>query len=192
MRKATIFWLGMAALCGTVLFHTSQEATDGRQALRRMERDMLREEESLRVLRAEWSYLNQPERLEKLARQYLELTPLQGRQFARLSDLNERVDEEMLREAAAQEMHDAFEPAAGDPAPEAPKPPAAVAKAPAKTAPPAPKAVSAAPAPRPAAAPPVQAKREAPIAQPVVQMAPRPTNARAFTDVMKSLGVDKP
>lgn len=93
MHKATVFWLALAVLCGTLLFHTSQQVTDGRTALRAMEREVLREEESLRVLQAEWSYLNQPERLEKLAREYLDLQPLSGRQFARITDLNERIDD---------------------------------------------------------------------------------------------------
>ncbi len=172
MRKATLFWLGMAALCGTILFHTSQEASDARQRLRVVERDMLREEESLRVLHAEWSYLNQPERLEKLAREHLQLQPLQGRQFARVADINERIDESMIASAAAQEMHSAFEPAAGDIEPDAaPSLPTETAK----------------PAAKPAASP----SKYAPIAQPVVQMAPKPQGPRGFTDVMKSLGVDR-
>jgi hypothetical protein len=87
MRKATVFWLGVAAFCGTVLFHTSQQVTDGRARLATMEREMLREEESIRVLQAEWSYLNQPDRLEKLSAQYLQLEPLHGRQFATLAEL---------------------------------------------------------------------------------------------------------
>lgn len=175
MRKATIFWLGMAVVCGTVLFHTSQEASDGRQRLRGLEREMLREEESLRVLRAEWSYLNQPERLEKLARQYLNLEPLQGRQFARVVDINERMDDDAVARVAAQEMHSAFEPAAGEIEPDA--------------APSMPTDVTA--AQPPARAPAAPEKTYAPIAQPVVQMAPKPAGPRAFTDVMKSLGVDR-
>lgn len=87
MRKATIFWLAAAAFCGTVLFYTSQQVTDGRARLAGMEREMLREEESIRVLQAEWSYLNQPDRLEKLSAQYLQLQPLHGRQFATLAEL---------------------------------------------------------------------------------------------------------
>lgn len=84
-----MLWLGLAALSSFMLFHTSQKVTDGRQELARLNKDIQREEESLRVFQAEWSYLNQPERLEKLARQHLQLEPLKGRQFTIFKDLRE-------------------------------------------------------------------------------------------------------
>lgn len=187
MRKATIFWLSLAAVCGTLLFHTSQEVTDGRSALRGMERELLREEESLRVLQAEWSYLNQPERLEKLAREYLDLAPLHGRQFARVSDINERVDEEALAAAAAADTTASIEPAAGieEAMPAMVEEPAA---APAKPAPVKPAAVKASPAVSQTKPAPVRA---APVAAPAPQPAPAaPAQPRAFTDVLKNLGVN--
>jgi hypothetical protein len=60
---------------------------DHREKLAALTRDIGREEESLRVLQAEWSYLNQPRRLEKLAKQYLKLAPLKGAQFIRPEDI---------------------------------------------------------------------------------------------------------
>ena len=168
MRKATLFWLAMTVACGAVLFHTSQQVTDGRAALASTERELLREEESLRVLQAEWSYLNQPERLEKLARQHLELVPLNGKQFANVTDLNERIDEEALAAAAAADAATAvtepeIEPAAGDVAP-----------------------VVVEDAPKPAVLKPVAAKT-APVKSPA-PAAPAPS--REFGDVLKNLGVN--
>ena len=87
MRKTTFLWLFLAALCGGMLFHTSQQVTDGRTKLASIEAATQKEDESLRVLQAEWSYLNQPDRLEKLTKQYLELGPLKGKQFAKVADL---------------------------------------------------------------------------------------------------------
>lgn len=188
MRKATIFWLCLAAVCGTLLFHTSQEVTDGRSDLRKMEREVLREEESLRVLQAEWSYLNQPERLEKLAREYLELQPLNGKQFARVSDINERIDEEALAAAAAADTTAAIEPAAGIDA--ALTASASVVE---KPAPAKPKVSVAKPTtPKPVAPKPVASASSA--AKPAPIPAPQPTAApaqpRAFNDVLKNLGVN--
>lgn len=45
------------------------------------------EQEAIRVLKAEWSYLNQPERLQTLARQHLPLTPTSASQIVVLASL---------------------------------------------------------------------------------------------------------
>lgn len=87
MRKSTILWLFLAITCGVLLFHTSQKVVDGQEKLSALEKNISTEDESLRVLSAEWSYLNKPERLEKLARQHLKLEPMKGRQFVTLQNL---------------------------------------------------------------------------------------------------------
>lgn len=88
MRKSTFLWMTLAAVCGVMLFHTSQKVNDGRTTLAGIEIAIQKEKETLRVLQAEWSYLNQPERLDKLARQYLKLQPMKNRQFINLADLD--------------------------------------------------------------------------------------------------------
>ena len=45
------------------------------------------EQEAIRVLKAEWSYLNQPERLQTLARQHLPLTPTAAAQIVSMTSL---------------------------------------------------------------------------------------------------------
>lgn len=192
MHKATVFWLALAVLCGTLLFHTSQQVTDGRTALRAMEREVLREEESLRVLQAEWSYLNQPERLEKLAREYLDLQPLNGRQFARVTDLNERIDDSAAVPAEDATATSAVEKNSQDTA--TPRPSAA-AVAPARTAQHPPQAIEPA-AGTPHAAPLARkydgatsaAPPRAPASPPPA--APARTPSRGFDDVLKTLGAN--
>ena len=51
------------------------------------ERAIIAEHEAVRVLRAEWSYLNRPERLEALSRRHLDLVPVAVRQIGALDDL---------------------------------------------------------------------------------------------------------
>lgn len=87
MSKLALLWICLAAAAGAILFKTSQQVTDGRQRLDRITADMRREEDSLRVLQAEWSYLNQPDRLEKLVAQYLPLSPMKGKQFTSADSL---------------------------------------------------------------------------------------------------------
>jgi len=88
MRKSPIIWFVLAAACGTVLFHTSQRVTDGRAEVAATMQDIAKEKESIRVLEAEWSYLNQPDRLEKLAREHLHLEPMKGKQFTAAAGLD--------------------------------------------------------------------------------------------------------
>lgn len=88
MRKSTFLWMILAAVCGIMLFHTSQKVNDGRTTLAGIKTAVQKEKETLRVLQAEWSYLNQPERLDRLARQYLKLQPMKNRQFISLADLD--------------------------------------------------------------------------------------------------------
>lgn len=90
MRKIPLLWLLLAAICGGVLFHTSQQVNDGRQRLAVINDDIRKEDETIRVLQAEWGYLNQPDRLEKLSKQYLNLAPLQGKQFTKLQQVADR------------------------------------------------------------------------------------------------------
>ncbi len=78
VRLSVLFAVILAALSGAALFWTSQSVQQAEDDLRRAEREVVREQESLRVLRAEWDYLNSPERLEELALDYLDMVPPGG------------------------------------------------------------------------------------------------------------------
>lgn len=80
-----ILWFTLSVLAGTALFYTSDKVQKAREETARLENSIVEEKESLRVLKAEWAYLNQPERLEKLAAEHLDLVPTKGQQ---LSDIN--------------------------------------------------------------------------------------------------------
>jgi len=87
MTKMACLWFALCIVVGGFLFQTTQRVNDGRQRLAALTQSIQTEEESLRVLQAEWSYLNQPDRLEKLSREYLRLSPMKGRQFARTDSI---------------------------------------------------------------------------------------------------------
>jgi hypothetical protein len=88
VRKITLLWLALTAFCAIALFHTSQKVHDERVKLAALDDSIGKEQESLRLLSAEWSYLNQPARLEKLAKAYLgPLAPLKGSQFVKAEDI---------------------------------------------------------------------------------------------------------
>ncbi len=75
IRLRTIFVFLLAGLSGALLLHTSQSVHNTEGQLNKITADVNREKESIRLLRTEWAYLNSPPRLEKLARQYLGLSP---------------------------------------------------------------------------------------------------------------------
>jgi hypothetical protein len=58
--------------------------------LKEMDMAIAREAEAIRVLKAEWSYLNQPERLQALARRHLTLSPTGAAQIVVMANLPER------------------------------------------------------------------------------------------------------
>lgn len=68
-RLSGLLFLGVAVICGALLFQTSQAVQRAEQTLSEAKGGVGTEAESLRVLTTEWDYLNRPERLEKLTLQ---------------------------------------------------------------------------------------------------------------------------
>lgn len=73
IRISTILALGMAVGAGFVLFQTSQNVQQAEMRLRNIQTAMTKEKDAMRVLETEWEYLNRPDRLEELAKQYLKM-----------------------------------------------------------------------------------------------------------------------
>ena len=65
-RLSGFFFLFIAVGCGALLFWTSQSVQRAEQRLVKVQQSNDAEQETLRVLSAEWDYLNRPERLETL------------------------------------------------------------------------------------------------------------------------------
>ncbi len=73
IRLSTILSLGLAIGAGFVLFQTSQNVQQAEGRLHKIQTALAKEQDALRVLEAEWDYLNRPDRLEELARDYLKM-----------------------------------------------------------------------------------------------------------------------
>ena len=88
MRKgSTVLFAILAVVMGAASIVIGTEVYDLEDRLAGIHRDIAREQEALHVLRAEWSYLNRPDRLEELARRHLDLRVPTAEQTMRVSDL---------------------------------------------------------------------------------------------------------
>jgi hypothetical protein len=75
LRTVTVFIC--AGLSGGLLLYTSQNVQQAESRLSSVEATLRQEQDSIRVLNAEWAYLNSPERLEELSNKYLDLKAAQ-------------------------------------------------------------------------------------------------------------------
>ena len=85
--RGTLFWLALAIVAGAGLFHVSYRVQSLEEELSQVNRDILREQETIHLLGAEWSYLNEPTRLAELTKRHLALAPLSSDQMVRIEDL---------------------------------------------------------------------------------------------------------
>jgi hypothetical protein len=87
LRLGTLFWIGLAIVAGyaTIQFKYDVQALE--RELTQLDAKILRHQEAIHVLKAEWAYLNEPARLERLSRSYLDLSPLRGSQIVDLASL---------------------------------------------------------------------------------------------------------
>jgi cell division protein FtsL len=114
--RATVFWSLLAALVGFGLFHVKYRVQKLEDRLARINRDIVREQEQIHVLRAEWTYLNRPERIEQLAKKYLDLVAPKASQMSSIAQLPMRGNDTPIDPAAMQSSR--------QPAPKAPPAPA--------------------------------------------------------------------
>ena len=83
LRKTDFLLIGLAAFAGAFLFQTSYRVQNLKEEKLTLERQIVAEQDGIQVLRAEWSFLNDPARLEQLASTYLQaLKPITATQIA--------------------------------------------------------------------------------------------------------------
>lgn len=76
IQLGTVLWLTFAVTAGVGLFQVKYEVQALEEELTRLHRQILRDQEAIHVLHAEWSYLNEPRRLAELARRHLGMEPV--------------------------------------------------------------------------------------------------------------------
>lgn len=89
-RIVNVMGIAIAVAAAGAVYHVKHEAGRAAATASELQREIERERASIAVLRAEWSHLNHPARLQGLAERYLELRPVEARQFVSLAELPAR------------------------------------------------------------------------------------------------------
>jgi len=79
---ATILWAVLATVAGTGLFMLKYQVQGEEQRLHHIQKQIVQTEEEIHVLKAEWSYLNEPTRLRELAERNLAMHPMKATQIS--------------------------------------------------------------------------------------------------------------
>ena len=95
-----------------MLFQVKFEVQALEKQLKGLNAQIYANQQAVHVLKAEWSYLNDPDRLAELNERYLALMPVDAKQLARLQDLPARVAGPASPEMASLDALDAPAPAA--------------------------------------------------------------------------------
>ena len=90
MRILNICVIAALVLAAADVYKIKFESTRQGQRVAKLRLDIRREQEAIAALRAEWSKLDSPARIEGLAQRHLALRPMDTRQFDRLDNLPER------------------------------------------------------------------------------------------------------
>ena len=87
IRLGTLLWALLVGVSGYVMFQVKYQVVQLEDEFARVNRLIGADREQIRVLDAEWSFLNQPARLAELAKRHLVLSPVTPAQVSRLDQL---------------------------------------------------------------------------------------------------------
>lgn len=87
MARLFLVWLLLASTVGFAVYQLKYEVQTLDDDLTRLNRQIIADQESIHVLKAEWSYLNQATTLEQANQKFLGLETIKGRQFATIDSL---------------------------------------------------------------------------------------------------------
>lgn len=81
MRVFNLLLAGALAALVYTIYGLKHESRELGQRIAEVKLSIRAERDAVAVLRAEWSHLNRPKRIERLARKHLGLKPLKAKQF---------------------------------------------------------------------------------------------------------------
>ena len=87
MRIVNLLLVGCVVVLAFAIYQIKHETHERDQRVAALRLDIRKERDAIAILRAEWSHLNRPKRIERLARRHLGLQPMQTRQMITLEHL---------------------------------------------------------------------------------------------------------
>ena len=90
LRLLNLVVIGALVLAAAYVYRTKYDATLQAERLAKLRGEVRAERDRIAALRAEWEQLDNPERIEALAKRFLQLQPIAPTQFDTLDRLPER------------------------------------------------------------------------------------------------------
>jgi cell division protein FtsL len=90
MRLLNICVIAALVLAAADVYKIKFESTRQAQRVAKLRMEIRREQDAIAAVRAQWSKLDNPARIQDLARRHLALRPMEARQYDRLDNLPER------------------------------------------------------------------------------------------------------
>ena len=87
INRCAMIWIVLAITAGTCMLLLKYEVLEMEEQMVQIKQQTLNNLESVHVLKAEWSHLNHPTRLEDLGRRLLSLEPINAQQSAKITDI---------------------------------------------------------------------------------------------------------
>jgi len=94
LRLSTWVWLSLVGVVGFAMFQVKYQVMQVEDELNRVNRLIDGDRAEMRVLDAEWSFLNRAAWLDDLRRRYLTLAPISGSQIGSLDQIPFRASEQ--------------------------------------------------------------------------------------------------
>jgi len=112
MRRSTLLLFLLTVAVGTGLFLVKYRVQGLEDQLQGLNKNIATDRQAIHVLKAEWSHLNDPKRLKKLAGRHLDMIPIAVGQVTTRRGLAARLPERADDTVAANESPDSPDPVA--------------------------------------------------------------------------------
>ena len=90
IRLLNIWVIAALFMAAAYVYKIKYESTQRAEQVAKLRAEIRREHDAIATLRAEWSRLDSPARIQELAKRHLALRPIEQRQFDRFDQLPER------------------------------------------------------------------------------------------------------